>query len=154
MERQVGQHPGMTRVLHRNPVFGQAHRCSRITRIRLQCCCGLFETTIHMHEFKWSPSEKAIARRAFNQALQSELQQLVRQAKDRAAAVTEASELWKLESWLAERRREIDRKYDYRYSVLPLVFAQLVKQGRVAKSDLHGLDPEKIQVILGMASRL
>ena len=107
-----------------------------------------------MHEFKWSPSEKAIARRAFDQALQSELQQLVRQAKDRAAAVTEASEFWKLESWLTQSRQEIDRKYDYRYSVLPFIFAQLVKQGLVAESDLHGLDPEKIQVILGIASRL
>ncbi len=107
-----------------------------------------------MHEFKWSPSEKAIARRAFDQALHSELQQLVREAKDRVAAITEASELWQLESWLAERRREIDRKYDYRYSVLPLVFAELVKQGRVTENDLHGLDREKIEVILGMASRL
>lgn len=50
---------------------------------------------------------KAIARRAFDQALRCELQQLVREAKDRAAAITEASELWKLESWLTERRQEI-----------------------------------------------
>jgi hypothetical protein len=55
---------------------------------------------------------------------------------------------------LTERRREIDRKYDYRYSVLPLVFAELVKQGRIAENDLQGLAPEKIDVILGMASRL
>lgn len=107
-----------------------------------------------MHDFKWSPSEKAIARRAFDQALKGELQQLIREAKGRAAAIAEPSELWRLESWLAERRREIDRKYDYRYSVLPLVFAQLVQQGRVTENDLHGLAPEKIEVILGMASRL
>jgi Photoprotection regulator fluorescence recovery protein len=107
-----------------------------------------------MHGLKWSPSEKAIARKAFDQALNHELQQLVREAKDRAAIISEASELWKLESWLTERRREIDRKYDYRYSVLPLVFAELVKQGRIAENDLHGLAPEKIDVILGMASRL
>jgi hypothetical protein len=54
---------------------------------------------------------------------------------------------------LAERRIEIDRKYDYRYSVLPIVFAELVKQGRIAENDLHGLAPEKIELILG-ASRL
>jgi hypothetical protein len=34
-----------------------------------------------MREFKWSPSEKAIARKAFDQALNDELQQLVREAK-------------------------------------------------------------------------
>jgi Photoprotection regulator fluorescence recovery protein len=107
-----------------------------------------------MHDFKWSPSEKVIARRAFDQALDSELQQLVRETKDRAAAISEASELWQLERWLTERRREINRKYDYRYSVLPLVFAELMKRGRIAENDLHGLDPEKIEVILGMAARL
>jgi hypothetical protein len=106
-----------------------------------------------MREFKWSPSEKAIARKAFDQALNDELQQLVREAKARASVIDKPSELWKLERWLAERRIEIDRKYNYRYSVLPIVFAELVKQGRIAENDLHGLAPEKIELILG-ASRL
>ena len=106
-----------------------------------------------MREFKWSPSEKAIARKAFDQALNDELRKLVREAKARAAIIDEPSELWKLERWLTERRIEIDRKYDYRYSVLPIVFAELVKQGRIGENDLHGLAPEKIELILG-ASRL
>jgi hypothetical protein len=106
-----------------------------------------------MREFKWSPSEKAIARKAFDQALNNELQQLVREVKARAAVIDEPSEVWRLERWLAERRIEIDRKYHYRYSVLPIVFAELVKQGRIAENDLHGLAPEKIELILG-ASRL
>jgi hypothetical protein len=106
-----------------------------------------------MRDFKWSASEKAMARKAFDRALNDELQQLVREAKAKAAVIAEPSELWKLERWLAERRIEIDRKYDYRYSVLPIVFAELMKQGRIAESDLHGLAPEKIELILG-ASRL
>jgi hypothetical protein len=107
-----------------------------------------------MRDLKWSPSEKIVARRAFDQALGTELRELIQEAKDMAAMVDEVSELWSLENWLTQRRVEIDRKYDYRYSVLPFVFAALVKQGRISENDLHGLDREKIELILGVASRL
>lgn len=81
-----------------------------------------------MREFKCSSSEKTIARKASDQALNNELQQqLVRETKARAAVIDEALELWKLERWLAECRLEIDRKYDYRYSVLLIVSAELFK---------------------------
>jgi hypothetical protein len=82
---------------------------------------------VPLREMKWSPAEKAVARRAFDLALNRELEAVVREAKDRAAKITEPSELWELERWLAERRREIDRKYDYRYSILPLVLAALLR---------------------------
>lgn len=106
-----------------------------------------------MRDLKWSPSEKVVARRAFEQALNTELRELVRRAKEMAATVEEASELWNLESWLTHRRLEIERKYDYRYSVLLLVFATLLKQGLISENDLHGLGSEKIELILGVASR-
>jgi Photoprotection regulator fluorescence recovery protein len=107
-----------------------------------------------MRVLKGSPSEKLIARRAFEKALKMELQEMIGEAKKRAAAVNEVSQLWRLESWLTQRRLEIDRKYDYRYSVLPLVFAVLVKECRMSEKDLHGLDTEKIELIFGVASRV
>jgi len=82
-----------------------------------------------MHELKWSHAEKEVARRAFDLALGKELEALILKAKDRAAKIDEPSELWDLEGWLTERRREIDRRYDYRYSILPLVFAHLLRDG-------------------------
>ena len=39
-----------------------------------------------MREFKWSASEKAIARKAFDRALNDELQQLVCEDKARVGA--------------------------------------------------------------------
>jgi hypothetical protein len=57
------------------------------------------------------------------------------------------AELWDLESWLTERRREIDRRYDYRFSILPLAFAQLLRDGRLTEDDLHGLGQEKLDLI-------
>jgi hypothetical protein len=105
------------------------------------------QNVIPMHELKWSHAEKTVARRAFDLALGKELEALVREAKGRAARIEEPSELWDLESWLTERRREIDRSYDYRYSVLPLVFAQLLRDGRLTEDDLHGLGKEKLDLI-------
>jgi hypothetical protein len=48
---------------------------------------------------------------------------------------------------LTERRQEIDKRYDYRYSVLPMLFAQLLRDGRLTEDDLHGLGQEKLDVI-------
>jgi len=100
-----------------------------------------------MYEPKWSQSEKTVARRAFHMALDRELENVILEAKSRAAKIDEPSELWDLESWLTKRRREIDKKYDYRYSVLPLVFAHLLREGRLTEDDLHGLGQEKLDFI-------
>ena len=100
-----------------------------------------------LREMKWSPAEKAVARRAFDLALGRELDAVVTEAKDRAAKIQEPSELWELERWLAERRRGIDRKYDYRYSVLPLVLAALLSEGRLSEDDLRGLGQDKLEAV-------
>lgn len=104
-----------------------------------------------MREWKWTPAEKAVARRAFDLALSRELDAVVREARERAARITEASELWELERWLGERRRRIDRTFDYRYSVLPIVFATLLRDGQIAEDDLRGLAPDKLDAIRFMA---
>src|SRR5690348_12913761 len=106
---------------------------------------------VPMREWKWSPAEKAAARRAFDRALSRELEAVVREAKNRAARIAEASELWELERWLAEHRRGIDRIFDFRYSVLPVVFATLLRKGRLVEEDLYGLAPDKLDAIRHMA---
>jgi hypothetical protein len=105
------------------------------------------QNVVPMHELKWSHAEKTVARRAFDLALGKELEDLIREAKGRSARIEEPSELWDLETWLTKRRREIDRSYDYRYSVLPLVFAQLLRDGRLTEDDLRGLGKEKLDRI-------
>ena len=104
-----------------------------------------------MRNWKWTPGEKAIARNAFEQALEEELGQIVAEFKSRAARIKDASELWKMESWLAARRKAIDEKYDYRYSVLAMVFGRLLREGRVKESGLQGLGREKLELIRNMS---
>jgi hypothetical protein len=100
-----------------------------------------------MYDLKWSHAEKTIARRAFDKALGNELGAVIGEAKSRAGAIKDAPDLWDLERWLTERRLEIDRRYDYRYSVLPLVFGSLLRDGKLTQDDLNGLSQQKLDLI-------
>jgi hypothetical protein len=66
----------------------------------------------------WSRSEKTIARKAFDAALGRELHEVIQEAKKMASQIQKASDLWDLEHYLTECRKEIDRKYDSRGSRL------------------------------------
>lgn len=100
-----------------------------------------------MRNQKWSSAEKAVARKAFEHALHKDLDAIIRQAKKMAGRIEQPSDLWKLERYLTERRKEIDRQYDYRYSVLLSVFADLIQKGRLREQDLEGLSQEKLRRI-------
>ena len=100
-----------------------------------------------MRELRWSGSEKAVARKVFDRALQAELTELVKKAKSMAAKIEEPADLWDLEDYLTKRRMQINRKYDYRYSVLPSVFANLVREGRLSEEDLRGLSEDKLRYV-------
>lgn len=64
-----------------------------------------------------------------------------------AQEIKDASELWELERYLTQRRKEIDGKYEYKYSVLLLVLADLVREGRVRLDELDGLAEDKLRCI-------
>ena len=63
----------------------------------------------------------------------------MREAKQMANKIKEPADVWDLERYLTERRNEIDRKYDYRYSQLRHVFGRLLCEGRVSEDELRGL---------------
>jgi hypothetical protein len=100
-----------------------------------------------MRELKWSSTEKAIARRCFDRALRQELDAAIQSTKETAAKIRQASELWELEHHLTQLRKEIDRKFEYKYSTLVLVFANLVREGKLDREDLSGLSEEKLRYI-------
>jgi hypothetical protein len=108
----------------------------------------------YQNEPTWSKSEKAIARTAFDAALKRELQDVVRKTKQMANQIKEPAEVWELEHYLTERRKEIDRKYDYRYSQLTLVFGRLLYEKRVGEEELGGLREDKLKPIRSLAKFL
>lgn len=105
-----------------------------------------------MFDLKWSDSEKKLARRVFQATVSAELQEIVVDFKRRAAAVTSPHEMWELEDYLRRRRTDIDRKYDYRYSQLILVFGQLLREKRIQEADLGGLSEDKLEEIRRVAT--
>jgi hypothetical protein len=111
-------------------------------------------TTPYRHEPTWSHSEKAIARSVFDAALGRELHEVIGEAKRRANHILQSSDLWDLEHYLTERRREIDRKYDYRYSQLTNVFGRLLYEGRIREDELRGLREDKLKPIRSLAEFL
>jgi len=102
----------------------------------------------------WSRSEKTIARKAFDAALGRELHEVIQAAKKMASQVQKASDLWDLEHYLTERRKEIDRKYDSRSSRLKDVLGRLLYENRLREEDLRGLREEKMKSIRSFAQFL
>lgn len=105
-----------------------------------------------MERLTWSREERAIARKAFDQALQRELRDVIFEAKKRAEQIKAATDVWKLESYLTRRRAEIDVDFDYRYSFLIVVFGNLIRRGRLSVEELLGLSEDKLNAIRRFAA--
>ena len=100
-----------------------------------------------MSSTEWSKREKEIARKAFKVAYNREQQAILEDIRRRTSEVSDLAELWRLQEYLTETRIEIGEKYDYRYSVLNLVFARLICEGWLQEEDLEGLADEKLDEI-------
>jgi Photoprotection regulator fluorescence recovery protein len=105
-----------------------------------------------MRELRWTEAEKKLSRRAFEVALQAELADVLQDFKARAAAVQTPADMWPIEHFLSQRRRELDAKYDYRYSQLISVFGRLIREGRLTEAHLEGLSHDKLEFIRRIAS--
>src|SRR6266852_5836569 len=108
----------------------------------------------YQNEPIWSRSEKTIARKAFDAALGRELHEVIQEAKKMASQIQQSSDLWDLEPYLTERRKEINRKYDYRYSQLTHVFGRLLYEKRLREEELRGLGEAKLKPIRSFAKFL
>jgi hypothetical protein len=71
-----------------------------------------------------------------------------------ASQIQQSSDLWNLEHYLTQRRKEIDHKYDYRYSQLTQVFGRLLYEKRLRQEELHGLRDDKLKPIRSFAKFL
>jgi hypothetical protein len=100
-----------------------------------------------MHDINWSKGEKKIARKAFDEAYQRECADLINKIQSKAEKLSYSEDIWKFHNFMGKEVRNIGKKYDYRYSVLLLVFAQLIKGGWLAIDDLKGLSEDKLNRI-------
>ncbi len=100
-----------------------------------------------MRDLKWSKAEKKIARRAFDMAYARECADLIKKIQTKAEKLSDPEDIWKFHDFMRNEAREIGKKYDYRYSVLHLVFAGLLKDGWLTKDELKGLSEDKLNRI-------
>jgi hypothetical protein len=105
-----------------------------------------------MYDLEWSESEKKLSRCLFQAAFQAELAEVLAEFKSKAAAATTAEEMWAIQDYLIRKQRDIDGKYDYRYSQLIYVFGRLVREGRLQEEQLNGLSEEKLSYIQRIVS--
>jgi hypothetical protein len=96
----------------------------------------------------WSDTEKKIARKAYDRAFERQCATITEKAKQMLAAASPPRGIWEVHDYLSSERKRVDETYDYRYSVLISVLANLLRQGWLTKADLAGLRPDKIQLIV------
>ena len=89
----------------------------------------------------WSKSQKKYARELFDLALEREYKELIEEIN--SLKVESRDEVWELRDKLNQKAKEMDRKYDYRYSQLMFVFTQLVREGYLSLDELSVLGEEK-----------
>ena len=104
-----------------------------------------------MHDLKWSSAEKTLSRSVFELALAAELAETLAEFKARANNSSKPEEMWDIRAYLETRQREIDAKYDYRYSQLIFVFGHLLRQSRIQEEQLAGLSEDKLALIRRIA---
>lgn len=98
-------------------------------------------------DLKWSGAEKAVARAAFEKAYKQEIGVIVAEVRKRIDNISDPKDIWRVHDYLSAKRRQTDEKYDYRYSVLPMVFAKLIHEKWLTEADLNGLGEDKLKVI-------
>lgn len=100
-----------------------------------------------LRDLKWSAHEKKVARAAFDKAYKEEMSRVRAATYEMVKQCKESNDIWRVHNYLREKRREVDRKYDYRYSVLIWVFAELISDDLISIEDLQGLSDDKIAAI-------
>ena len=98
-------------------------------------------------QITWTAAEKRLARKIFDRAFQKQCASIAAEAKKMIARASVPSDIWRVHDYLSQQRRTVDELYDYRYSVLPHVFAKLLGEGWLTETDLIGLQKDKIERI-------
>src|SRR5581483_12436087 len=76
--------------------------------------------TTGMIDQPWSRTEKELARELFDEARERERQAILREIHSILNAGKSLDVVWDVHDYLTKKRREMDEKYDFRYSQMIL----------------------------------
>ena len=105
------------------------------------------------HELRWTAAEKKTARTAFDKAFERHCAAIAAEVRRMLENATAPADIWRVQEYLSEQRRTVDRIYRYSYSGLILIFSILMRDGWLTEADLVGLQQEKI-VRIKLGARL
>ncbi len=100
-----------------------------------------------MNADTWTTAEKKLARELFERAASNEEAELIADIKGRAAQLSDLDAVRGLQAHIGSAVREFQVKYDFRYSQLLFVFARLVREGRLSRSELNRLSDDKLALV-------
>ncbi|MBZ5525929.1 MAG: hypothetical protein LAP21_27205 [Acidobacteriia bacterium] len=98
-------------------------------------------------DLTWSKTEKDVAKTIYANAYDKECRAILARLKQMTSEISDPEGIWGIYDYLSEQRKQFDGKYDYRYSVLPMVFARLIREGWLTEADLKGLREDKLEII-------
>ncbi|MCL6091033.1 MAG: hypothetical protein M1393_08365 [Candidatus Thermoplasmatota archaeon] len=107
-----------------------------------------------MNENEWTRTEKKIARSAFDNALQRECDFIIKRLGEMVSRALKISDILEMHHYLSDTLKEMELKYDYRYSRIIQVFGRLLAEGWLSEEDLKGLGKEKMEQITNTASSI
>ena len=102
---------------------------------------------MNIYEMNWTNEEKKVARKAFDNAYQREMDEIKSLLLNKVSLIKTNADIWSIEDFLVEKRKIVDSKYDYRYSQLIMVFRRLLSEGYLREEDISELSKEKQKVI-------
>src|SRR4029077_12056088 len=102
------------------------------------------------YELTWTAGEKKTARRAFDKAFERHCAAITAEVRRMLENATAPADIWRVQEYLSEKRKTVDRVYHYSYSGLILTFSILRREGWLTEADLVGLQKEKmVRIKLG-----
>ncbi|HPT18602.1 MAG TPA: hypothetical protein PLJ25_00960 [Methanothrix sp.] len=88
-----------------------------------------------------------MARQAFDAASGRERAAILERVRKMALREGDARVIWAIHDYLSKKRKEMDEKYDFRYSQIRRVFGILLAEGWMKWEDLEGISPDKLDEI-------
>jgi hypothetical protein len=92
------------------------------------------------------------AREAYDRAYERECTKIMEKVHGMLSGMEDPKEIWKIDDYLRKIKREMDSRYDYRYSILIIVFGKLMREGLILDSDIEKFSQDKIDAIKRIAS--
>jgi len=96
------------------------------------------------HELTWTAAEKKTARRAFDKAFERHCATITAEVRRMLENTTASADIWRVQEYLSEQRKTVDRIYRCSYSGLTLIFSILMRDGWLTEADLVGPQQKKI----------